>query len=351
MNTRLMRSRLVTLATAAVLLTTANAQAPEGTSSTEAVAVEVFNAPQGIDLKPPEYPIGERFDENEGWVTMNFMVDPSGKPYEISVADSTGNKRFEEIAVKTASEWRFQPATLNGLPIDAGHQVKVTFRLTDGVDGARGDFVRAYRKAVRAIEAKDRAAADEALAKLKITNLYEDAFANIARFSYAREWLDKAHQLGALQRAIAHEQSESYLPKATFRKALVAMLQLQVEMQDYAGFLDTWETAQKSGVPSETLAYWEPTIAKVKALRSDDRAYAVNAAFGDATSWHYKLYKKHFRMEVKSGRLAEIKLRCEKRYVFFRFDPTLQYAINERFGSCEMEAIGDPGTQFVLIQS
>ena len=350
MNNRFQRHSAVATALLA-MSTLGHAQTTAPPSTATAGALEVFNGPKSKKLTPPMYPIGERFDENEGWVNLHFMVAPDGKPYEITVGDSTGNKRFEEIAVKTAQDWQFDPATINGVPIDAGYAIKVTFRMTDAAKGASSDFVSAYRKVMRAVQAKDRAAADAAMSKLKVTNLYEDAYINIARFSYAVVWQDKAQQLAALTRAIAHEESASYLPKDVFRKALVGMLQLQAEAQDYAGLLATWKTANDAGVDKETLSYWEPIIAKVHALKKDSRAYAVTGTVGSDSSWDYTLFKNNFKIEVASGHIAEIKLRCEKQYVFFKFDPTMLYTINERYGSCEMEAIGDPGTHFTLIQS
>jgi TonB family protein len=200
------------------------------------------------------------------------MVDPQGKPYEITVIESTGNKALEKAAVEAAEDWEFEPATLNGTPIDAGHTMKVGFVLT-GASGASPAFVKAYGAFNRALVSQDRARTDAAMAKLKVENLYEDAYYGLAQYQYERQWGTKAQQCAALKRAIASEERANFLPPDTFRAALT------------------------------------------------------------------------------SGRIAEIKLRCAKKYVFFKYDPQVQYTIAPEYGACGMELVGDPGTQFTLTQS
>jgi hypothetical protein len=58
-----------------------------------------------------------------------------------------------------------------------------------------------------------------------------------------------------------------------------------------------------------------------------------------------------FEIAVSSGRVSEIKLRCERQYVFFRYEPGVQYKVDGAGGTCGIELVGDPGTAFELIQS
>jgi hypothetical protein len=54
---------------------------------------------------------------------------------------------------------------------------------------------------------------------------------------------------------------------------------------------------------------------------------------------------------VASGEDAEIKSRCQKSFVFCRYQPREQYTVESRHGSCAIEVVGNPGTKFELIQS
>lgn len=332
----------------------AGAQAPEQADPPQIaetpVAMEIFKGPKAITLKAPGYPESERHQGHEGWVQLNFMIDPQGKPYEIAVIDSTGNKTFEKVAVNAAKRWIFQPAMLGDTPIDAGHNLKVIFTVQQPATGASSEFVRAYKGLMKAIDAGDQAGADEQIAKLHVQNLYEDAYHNVAQYQYHRKWGTEAQQLAALRRAIADERAPRYLKKDQFIAALKSQLALQVKAQDFAGALRSWEKLRENA-PKGSHARWEPVVAQIEALRQDERPYAVPGEIETGTSWFYELFKNRFQVEVSSGRLAEVKLRCEKQYIFFRFEPNVQYKIGDKYGSCGLELVGEQGTKFELVQS
>lgn len=320
-----------------------------GLTSTDPVALEVFQAPQKKKLGPPTYPSMERMNYRDGWVNLNFMIDREGKPYEIMVTDSTGNKALEQAAIDGAAKWSFEPATLNGEPVDAGYTVKVSFVLQE-TNGANREFVKHYKEFMALAQAGDRAGAEVSLQKLRVQNLYEDAYFGLAQYQFARQWGTKAGQLAGVKRAVALESTSRFLPKQTFIGALELMLNLQIGEHDFSGALQTWEKLSKNA-DQDMLARWQKSIAEVEALRTDARSYDVEGAFGDTTSWYFQLYRNRFRIVVNAGHIAEIKLRCDKRYVFFKYQPELQYTISDKAGACNMELIGEPGTTFRLIQA
>jgi hypothetical protein len=62
------------------------------------------------------------------------------------------------------------------------------------------------------------------------------------------------------------------------------------------------------------------------------------------------LFRNRFSIAVKSGGVSEIKLRCERQYLFFRYEPGVQYSIGSKKDQCGIEVIGNPGTTFDLVQ-
>jgi len=312
--------------------------------------VDVYQGPKGIDVSLATYPIGERQSGAEGWVIVNFMIDTAGKPYELSVADSTGNAVLEQSALEQVAKWQFEPATLNGKPVDAGDYVKVEFVLTNLKRGTSFRFGNLYKQAMKAIEAGDRKTADGKLALLKPYNLSEDAWLGVAQYHYCRKWCTGSQQLTALRRAVADETTPSRLPPAVFVSMLEAEVALELGLQDYAQALRTWETLRANGLADATRSKWQGAIDEIETLRTNDRAYAVTGDFGDRSSWFYQLLKRKFQIEVASGAISEIKLRCDQQYVFFHFEPALQYAIPGNNQRCSMEMVGQPGTTFRLTQ-
>jgi TonB family protein len=297
----------------------------------------------------PDYPIGARQNYEEGWVNLTFMVSPEGKPYEAYVSDSVGSKDFQRAALANIQHWTFKPATVNGQPIDSMVSMKMKFSLSDVEAGARPGYVEAYRALNKAVDANDKSLADAALRKLHITNLYEDAYFGIAQYRYATHWGTEHEQIAALQRAIAEESNAHYLPKPLFAGALAHLLPLQVKAGDYASAMATWDRLQNAGADPKTLNAFKPMIEQMQALRDNDVAYDVRGEIVEYT-WGIKLYKKRFQLDVSEGHVTDIKLLCQRRYVDFKFDASIQYRIGDQYGDCWFYAVGDPGTKLRLRQ-
>lgn len=104
-----------------------------------------------------------------GWVQLGFMVDPKGKPFEITIIRSTGNKTFDKVAMESIERSVFEPASVNGQPIESGYELKYVF-VNNGI-GVHHEFQGAYKSLTTAIQSGDRTGADAAMARLKVTNL------------------------------------------------------------------------------------------------------------------------------------------------------------------------------------
>ncbi len=311
---------------------------------------ETFKGPEILRSGNLAYPVSESSEGNEGWVVLDMMIDPKGKPYEVTVVDSTGNPAFEKTALRGVQYFAFAPAIRDGTPIDSSFTLKIKFAMSTPQKGAHQEFVRAYRRATKAIEAGERAKADEEMRNLKVENLYEDAFLNLANYYYHRKWGTEADQLADLRRAVAGERRPQYLERATFLGVLTALLNLEVRGKDYGAALATWKILQPFVAKKDLPAYLK-TIDQIVSLQNSDSAVRMSAQITKGTAWYGQLFKKNFQIAVASGKVSEIKLRCEEAYLIFRYDPQLQYKVDARGGDCSIEIVGDPGTKFDLIQS
>ena len=121
-------------------------QASSGPS--DSVPVEIYTAPAPkhiavpncMDLNPATAckEIGRGI---EGWVELNLMVDPSGKPYEVTVTRSSGNKDFEKSATKAVEASDFPPGTVDGKATESDYEFKFIFSGANPSTGASGAFV------------------------------------------------------------------------------------------------------------------------------------------------------------------------------------------------------------------
>ena len=318
----------------------------------EEFELELYTSPSSIELQSPVYPRSRQVLGKEGWVNLNFMIGPAGNPYEVVVTDSTGDNEFEKAAIRAVGHSTFEPAQFNGEPVDAGYSLKVTFAL-DGKAGASPAFVRDYRKLMKAIDASKRDKADKLVSRLEskaADNLYEDAYLHVAKFVYFERWGDKFEQLDSLERAVAYEKGSRYLPEGLYRRVMFSLLRLRIQTQNYAGALSTYRILTRQDLEENVLADLRSTAEQISALRSEGEPYSVPGKISDNYFWHFPLFRSKFSVLDVNGAIAEVKLRCDSRYVFFRFEENVEYNVSENSGRCTLQLLGDPETTFKLLQ-
>ncbi|MCY3838291.1 MAG: energy transducer TonB [Gammaproteobacteria bacterium] len=106
--------------------------AAEAEVRTEPMPLDLYTPPQRKEQVAPEYPHRALRNALEGWVRLEFMVDPEGKAYEISVSRSMGHDVFESAAIRALEQSTFehrrdQATLLDGLrvlPFSARRQVQ-----------------------------------------------------------------------------------------------------------------------------------------------------------------------------------------------------------------------------------
>jgi TonB family protein len=332
---------LALLSTAAIAQT--SAQNPDGSAPGEQIQTEVLVEPEFVK-KPAVSAVGD----GEGWVELGLMVDPAGKPFEVTVIASSGNKLLDQQVVASMERATYKPALLNGQPVESATTFDLARSRSD-VLGPRRDFIYAYKDLQKAIEAKDRPKADAAMKLLEIQNLYEDAYFGLATYAYAREWGDETQQLAGLDRATAHDFQSIYLPREQSRTVKLATLLLDVHLRHYSEAMDLWPIVLKSGIDAATIEKLTPIMHQVDQVRVLHQSYDLSGSMPEG-SWHIGLYEGNFRIVVGHGHISQVKLRCSKGFVRFAFDPEIEYKVAHKDGNCDMEVDGDPGTAFTLTQ-
>jgi len=77
----------------------------------------------------PEYPSASKRLEEEGTVTLRFLVGADGKVIESAVEKSSGFRRLDEAARAGLSKCQFKPGTVDGKPQQTWASMKYTWRL------------------------------------------------------------------------------------------------------------------------------------------------------------------------------------------------------------------------------
>jgi protein TonB len=74
----------------------------------------------------PQYPLELRRASMSGEGVVDFIVDTDGMVQDAIVVRAT-DVRFGEAALAAVVQWRFEPAEINGVPVNCHMQVPITF--------------------------------------------------------------------------------------------------------------------------------------------------------------------------------------------------------------------------------
>lgn len=76
----------------------------------------------------PQYPPDWAAAGVSGSVVLDLLIDPSGKPIAITVAQSSGSAPLDAAALTAAKSWRFAPPRWKSGPVEVWGRVEVRFR-------------------------------------------------------------------------------------------------------------------------------------------------------------------------------------------------------------------------------
>ncbi len=78
----------------------------------------------------PRYPAKALKRGAEGFVTLSFTIDETGRPTDIQVTDANPRRMFEREAMRALKKWKYQPKVVDGKAIaQVGQTVKLEFKL------------------------------------------------------------------------------------------------------------------------------------------------------------------------------------------------------------------------------
>lgn len=78
---------------------------------------------------PPKYPAQAIRQRQEGTVTLKVLVGVGGDPLQIQVMGSSGYRSLDQAAIAAARQWKFNPATRNGVPRQGWVIIPIEFSL------------------------------------------------------------------------------------------------------------------------------------------------------------------------------------------------------------------------------
>ncbi|QFT12641.1 energy transducer TonB [Vibrio sp. THAF190c] len=78
----------------------------------------------------PRYPAKALKRGAEGFVSLSFTIDETGRPTNIQVIGAEPRRMFERAAMRALKKWKYQPKIVNGKAVaQTGITVKIDFKM------------------------------------------------------------------------------------------------------------------------------------------------------------------------------------------------------------------------------
>jgi len=76
-----------------------------------------------------EYPKASLMNEEQGTVSMSFLVNPDGSVADSKLEKTSGFKNLDKAAMKTIAACKFKPGTKDGAPAQTWTKVEYAWKL------------------------------------------------------------------------------------------------------------------------------------------------------------------------------------------------------------------------------
>lgn len=305
----------------------------------------------------PKYPMTELRDRQQGWVELNYVVTTDGTVIEPVVEASSGSRAFERAAVKTVKRWRYEPALLNGEPVQqCKTAVRISFAIKGSQTGVSRNFHRKYRKMDRAVDEGD---LDFATSELEL------AFRSKGLTLGERSWLwalqsridgirgDRRRQLISVRRAL--NVSGDWIPDKLRTALLMTQVILEIENGNYSAAMSAYSDLKS--IDDADTSKLDPIAEEIRALAESDQLIYKAAEIGGAQNcetceshWQYKPLRRAIEITDVDGKLGNLELRCEWQRFVDGAREGVAWEIPNSWGDCSVVVHGETGSTFKLVE-
>lgn len=310
----------------------------------------IVNA-EPIHKTPPQYPTQLGRKGQEGWVQLSYVVSADGRVEHVLVEDSSGQRLFEKAAQQAVQQWLFEPARLDGKPVQ---QCKNGVLMHFAMAKADKGLTRRFAKRVASIQAllKD-GELDAAKVQLDLLeerqswNLNEDAMLWMVKAAYQQAKGDNDQELYSLRRALAYDERLSPEQQTVLR---TRRFQLELASNRLSDALSTYRKLAELPAQDALLAQLKPLADKAKAVLDSDTPLAIEAELDGRALWHHGLSRPRFTLVDVEGELASLEVRCDTQHSSYKATPELVWEVPTSWGHCQVYVTGEPNSRFTLVE-
>lgn len=216
---------------------------------------------QLIEQPEPDFPMSELRRGREGWVVLRYSVDHDGMVVDPSIEDSSGSDAFDEAAMETVREWRYESGA------EQSAKVLLSFVYERKQPYVTKSFFVRNRKVHRAIGKGKLDEAQELIDAMRSDDeltAFELAYFYIAEGRIADEKGDPAEQLRCFRKAmLSHGR---WLPRNDYLKLLYAAVVLEIQLEEYSSALRDYALLSETRPGRALAADLEEPVQAIEAM-------------------------------------------------------------------------------------
>lgn len=342
------------LAVAALFGLSAGTAAAQTVFETEIDTTELRAVP--VAMPSPAFPGGVRTGQ-EGWVRVDFVVTRDGRATDPVILDSVGGEPFEQAALDTIEDWRFETPEDGA---ELGNNIaEMRFEVRRGRDLATSNFLRRYRRIMTHVHneetGKARARLDEAYA-LGGWNLYEETMLALMSGRVEDQEGNGFGKLKHYRRALAVDDHKAVAGKDR-RDLLRRIFEVEHETGQYTAALATAERLGAEAGSKADLEAIAPALAAIRETLESDAALIARGRLGTACDceagkplWYYRPTRRDFEFAESEGALTNFEARCDSSRLQSPIETGASYSLPANAENCRLFVFGDAGASVELIE-
>jgi TonB family protein len=297
---------------------------------------------------PDDYP-------TEGLVLLRATVAKDGSLKDLKLVRVVGPQIFATNAIEAVKDWRYQPATRAGVPVDRPNwEIMAVFRYRENIKGARDEVYRIVRTAVGLSgEGKHAESIAMLLPVLSKPHLsfYEReivclqlsiAYGKLGDLMTAREYLDDATLVG-------DGYLSSGLRPKLWRMVILTDTQTGQLLEAKQAFdkLNAIEPVAADDPIANVMHTADEQIRSGKVLTADQRISTTSVL----PQWRHQLMRHNFALLNARGKLDRLTIMCGEHLIESVYADKAEWHIPKSWEKCVLDIYGAPGTTFTLAET
>jgi TonB family protein len=321
-----------------------------------------FTEPKVVQRVRSVYPKEEDRNWSEGWVGLVVTIKADGSISEVAVEEALGAEALIKRAMKEVKGWRYEPATLNGKPVETYGTYLLYVYAFPGKDRVtvHSSVVKKFRNAQDLMQERKFAEAVTVLEKAfdRPATHYEQAMVSSLM---AEAYLQLKNRRQALIK-VRHATFEDgkYINDEMIRPALRMRVVLAAQEGDFLDSLCTYSRLKLIGLTGEKETDTSPAdqvekVVKIvtDALNNPTPLTMPAEIFPDPSgvaSWNRSVLRRKFAFEAITGTVDRFRLVCMTVQMEEKIDPAMEWSIPPEAGYCRIFVYGTPGSTFKFVE-